>query len=235
MYDIVIIAGGLGTRLGTITSKIPKSLVDIDGNPFIYHQLKLLEEKGFEHVILCLGKYGEKVEKYVKSMDTKLKIDYSYDGETLLGTGGCVAKATDFIESAKFFTLYGDSYLPIDYEEVQNKLDFMQNVMGLMTIYKNDNPLHQNNAVLEGYRVTNYSKTNYIPEMEYLDFGLSIFYKSDLKIFKGEKFELSLWQTALANANALYGYVVDTKFYEVGSPEGLEEFKNYIKEKNNVQ
>jgi len=241
MNEVIIIAGGLGTRLGTLTNKIPKSLIDIDGNPFIYYQLKLLEEKGFDHVILALGKYGEKVEKYVRKMETTMQIDYSYDGDTLLGTGGAVAKAAELVITPWTFTIYGDSYLPIDYEKIDERFRIMQSPLrmyAMMTIYENKNPLHKNNVAYDkdSQKIEEYTKkgASYY-ELDYLDYGASIFYKTDLMMFSGEQFDLSMIHKMLARTNTLGGYLIDTPFYEVGSPEGLGEFKNYIKEKNNVQ
>ena len=66
MLPIVILAGGLATRLRPITEKIPKSMILIDDKPFVYHQMKLLQEKGIEKVHFCVGFLGEIVEAYVK-------------------------------------------------------------------------------------------------------------------------------------------------------------------------
>ena len=241
MREVIVIAGGLGTRLGTLTNKIPKSLIDIDGNPFIYYQLKLLEESGFHHVVLALGKYGEKVEKYVRKMETGMKIDYSYDGDTLLGTGGAVAKAAELLMTPYTFTIYGDSYLPIDYEKVDEHFQTVHSVLrmyAMMTIYENKNPLHKNNVAYNtnSQKVNDYTKKgDSFYDLDYLDYGASIFFKDDLLMFSGEQFDLSMIHKMLARTNTLGGYLIDTPFYEVGSPEGLGEFKNYIKEKNNVQ
>jgi len=111
MYDIAILCGGLAKRLGEITTNTPKSLININGKPFIYHQLKLLEKNNFSHIVLCIGHFGEKIQQYVESLNLNMKIDFSYDGDFLLGTGGAIKKATNLL-SESFFVLYGDSYLP---------------------------------------------------------------------------------------------------------------------------
>ena len=69
MFPIVILAGGLATRLRPITENIPKSLIEINGVPFVYHQLDLLEQKGFKEIHFCLGFLGEQVEDAVKNSD----------------------------------------------------------------------------------------------------------------------------------------------------------------------
>ena len=92
MFPIIILAGGLATRLRPITEKIPKSLIEINGLPFVYHQLDLLEQKGFNKIHFCLGFLGELVEKAVRESEyfTRISISFSYDGGTLLGTGGTI-------------------------------------------------------------------------------------------------------------------------------------------------
>ena len=114
MIPVAILAGGLATRLRPVTETIPKSLIDIDGKPFIWHQLKLLKEKGIDHVVICCGYLGEKIEKYVReNPDPQLKVDFSYDGAVLLGTGGAIKKALPLL-GEEFFVMYGDSYFDID-------------------------------------------------------------------------------------------------------------------------
>ena len=116
---VVILAGGLATRLRPITEKTPKSLIKIDGVPFVIHQLKLLFLNGIKNIHFCLGFLGEEIESIVKesSFSKKMKITYFYDGIKLLGTGGAINNSLDFV-SDEFLIIYGDSYLDIDYNSV---------------------------------------------------------------------------------------------------------------------
>src|SRR5271157_1692876 len=109
--SVAILAGGLATRLRPITEKIPKSLVPVAGKPFLAHQLELLKNQGIVHVVLCLGYLGEKIVKeFGNGKALGIKLEYSFDGPTLLGTGGALKKALPKLGD-KFFVLYGDSYL----------------------------------------------------------------------------------------------------------------------------
>src|SRR6218665_2665951 len=86
---VAILAGGLATRLRPITEKIPKLLVEVAGEPFFSHQLRLLKQNGLTRIVLCVGYLGEKiVEQYGDGSAWGVHIDYSFDGEKLLGTGG---------------------------------------------------------------------------------------------------------------------------------------------------
>jgi len=94
MLPVVILAGGLATRLYPITRQIPKSLIPVAGRPFIDHQLALLKEKGVNQVIICVGNLGKMIEAHVgEGSRFGLEVRYSYDGDFLLGTGGAIKKA----------------------------------------------------------------------------------------------------------------------------------------------
>src|SRR5262245_47905780 len=110
-----ILAGGLATRLRPITGRIPKSLVEVAGHPFLYHQILLLKSWGIYDIVLCVGHLGELIkERFGNGSDLGVRLCYSFDGGTLLGTGGALRKALPLL-SGSFFVLYGDSYLTCDY------------------------------------------------------------------------------------------------------------------------
>ena len=115
---VAILAGGLATRLRPITEKVPKLLVEVAGEPFFSHQLRLLHAAGLRRLVLCVGHLGERiVERYGDGRDWGMRIDYAFDGPRLLGTGGALIAALPLLGEA-FYVLYGDSYLPIDYRAV---------------------------------------------------------------------------------------------------------------------
>src|SRR5512145_576443 len=119
MLPVAILAGGLATRLRPITEKIPKSLVEVNGEPFLAHQLRLLHRSGVRRVVMCVGFLGEAIEAYAGTGAAfGLELSYSYDGSSLRGTGGAVANAISVLGDS-FFVLYGDSYLPCDYRAVE--------------------------------------------------------------------------------------------------------------------
>ncbi len=110
---VVILCGGLGTRLGEITKSSPKCLVDINGRPFLYHQLDLLKRSGLSRVVLCVHHYADQVRAAAFAYDG-MEISMVYDGFASAGTGGAVLRAFPLLTD-DFFVLYGDSCLPIDY------------------------------------------------------------------------------------------------------------------------
>ncbi len=226
--SLVLLSGGLATRLQPISQSIPKALIEINSKPFIEYQLKLLKSEGITDVVICLGYLGEQVENFVgDGKKFGLNIKYSYDGEKLLGTGGAIKKALSLLPE-DFFIMYGDSYLPIDFKNVS---DFFNNnhKKPLMTVLKNNNQWDTSNVIFQDIMIKKYDKKNIVPEMHYIDYGLGIINKKCFNSHEeNEVFDLASIYTNLANADELIGYEVKDRFYEIGSFSGIEAFKKYI-------
>jgi len=228
MLSVVILAGGLATRMKPITEKIPKAMLDIDGRPFIYHQLSLLKKKGINRVILCVGFLGEMIESYVGN-GTKFQLDvkYSYDGDKLLGTGGAIKKAQKYLDDA-FFVLYGDSYLDVDYGKIEAAFLKLPR-KGLMTVFRNEGKWDTSNVIFRNNEILMYSKKERTEEMDYIDYGLGILNKAVLHYYENETaFDLAYIYERLAEEKQLMGYEVFERFYEIGSKEGLKELQQKI-------
>ncbi len=115
---VAILAGGLASRLRPLTEKIPKVLLPVAGKPFLAHQLELLRRQGVKHVVLCVGYLGEMIQdQFGDGSGSGVRLEYSFDGATPLGTGGALKQALPLL-GEKFFALYGDSYLPIDFKPI---------------------------------------------------------------------------------------------------------------------
>src|SRR5579864_898391 len=103
MLPAAILAGGLGTRLYPLTEHIPKALVEINGEPFLAHQLRLLRAGGIERAVICIGRYGERIRQFAgDGAAFDMEIEYSADGPVLLGTAGAIRQALPLLGSAFF-------------------------------------------------------------------------------------------------------------------------------------
>jgi NDP-sugar pyrophosphorylase family protein len=162
---VAILAGGRATRLLPLTQDLPKALVPVAGEPFISHQLKLLRREGIDRVVLCLGHLGERVQDYVvDGRGFDLAVDYSFDGEQPLGTGGALKRAIPLLGDS-FFVLYGDSYLDIAYSEPL--AIFRKSGAGaLMTVLRNEGRWDRSNVRFDGDRVLCYDKKDPTPDMD---------------------------------------------------------------------
>lgn len=230
--EICVIAGGKATRLYPLTYDIPKSLIDINGKPFIYRQYETFKRNNIKKVVLCLGVHGEKIEEYIKSEKYFNDFDnyFSYDYPDSLGTGGCILNAFGYLGD-DFFVIYGDSYLNVNFESVSNYYK-KNNKLGLMTVYKNFDLYDSSNIIFEDGNIIEYNKNQKSPRMKYIDYGLGILNKKAFEPFESKKkFDLTEVYQYLVKINQLLGYEVKERFYEIGSRRGLEELINCFKNK----
>jgi len=228
MLPVVILSGGLATRMLEYTETIPKAMIDIAGKPFIHRQLSMLKMQNVEHVILCIGHLGEKIEEYTGDGSRYgLKLTYSYDGDKLLGTGGAIKKIENILPEA-FFVLYGDSYLEIPYAPLVEAFS-SSDKKGLMTVYENADLYDVSNVIFRDGKLTAYRKHDKVKEMRHIDYGLGILRKEAFKDFPEDTvFDLAKVYEKLVDENQLLGYEVFKRFYEIGSPEGLEELRTKL-------
>jgi NDP-sugar pyrophosphorylase family protein len=225
MLPVAILAGGLATRLRPLTESIPKSLVTVAGEPFITHQLRLLQKNGVDRVVLCLGHLGQMVEEVIGNGTVfGLKVEYSYDGAELRGTAGAVRAALPRLGTS-FFVLYGDSYLPCDYRVVQKAFE-KSGKSGLMTVFRNEGQWDTSNVEFEGGRLLAYSKKNRTPRMRFIDYGLGVFRAE--AFLQTQVRDLADLYEGLIAAGQLAAFEVHQRFYEIGSPAGLEETSRYL-------
>lgn len=228
-FPVAILAGGLATRLRPITEKIPKLLVEVAGEPFFSHQLRLLKKAGLTRVVLCVGHLGEMiVERYGDGAKWGVQIDYSFDGEKLLGTGGALIRALPKLGDA-FYVLYGDSYLPIDYQAV-GRAFLAAGKPGLMTVFENHEAYDASNVWFEDGRIRLYSKKEKPPQMRHIDYGLGVFRAAAFAgCPRAAVVDLAAIQTELCARGELAGYEVQQRFYEIGSPAGLKELDELLR------
>jgi NDP-sugar pyrophosphorylase family protein len=228
MLSVAILAGGLATRLRPITETIPKALIEIAGEPFIYHQLRYLNKQGIQKVVLCIGYLGEMIQELVgDGSKFGVQVRYSFDGPKLLGTGGAIKAAIPMLGES-FYIFYGDSYLPIDFKPVE-KAFLSSDQLGLMTVLKNENQWDKSNVIFENNYLIEYNKEAIKPKMAYIDYGLGILSAQVFNSYpEGESFDLSKVYNELSLKKQLYGYEVFERFYEIGSHQGILEAEAYI-------
>lgn len=233
--NFVILAGGMAKRLGKISKQTPKSLIEVSGEPFIFKQLRHLKLQGAQKVILCVGNMGEKIKKKVgNGSKFGLDISYSFDGPTLLGTGGALKKALPKLDRA-FFVLYGDSFLPINFNLVEEAF-FKSKHPALMTVMKNENQWDKSNVSLKKNNLIDYNKNSPDKSMDYIDYGLGVLTKEVFANIRKETFDLSEIYRNLSKELKLEGYIVSNRFYEIGSYEGLQATRNFfLKEGDNIE
>ena len=226
--QVVILAGGLATRLRPLTDTVPKSLVEICGKPFLEYQLDFLKAGGVKDVVLCVGYQGNEIEQtFADGRKFGVNIKYSYEKEQLLGTAGALKNA-EHLFGDKFFVLNGDSYLFLDFATVMSYFNGLRQ-LALMVVYKNYDRYDQSNTFIEGNLVKQYSKKKKTKDMIYIDYGASILRKRALELVPpNQAYSLEQLFQQLIPQKELLAYEVTKRFYEIGSPEGLAEFRKAI-------
>lgn len=229
MPPIAVLAGGLATRMRPATLSMPKSMLEIAGEPFIAHQLRLFRREGIEQVVLCLGYLGEQVSDFVSDGGGYgLRVAYSYDGDVLLGTGGALRRALPLL-GEEFLVTYGDSYLDIPYRPVVDAFRALS-PGGLMTVFANAGRWDTSNVEFTNGRIIDYSKRP-TPRMTYIDFGLTMLSASALAAcLDHDAFDLADVYQRLVHDGRMVGLEVARRFYEIGSSSGMAETEAYLLE-----
>ncbi len=229
--QIVILAGGLGTRLKAVAGNLPKALVPVAGRPFVEHQLELVRKQGLREVLFCVGYGGGQIEKHVGDGTAfALKVSYSKEApDKLLGTGGALVNAFPLLQDS-FMVLYGDSYLPTDYARIARFFE-ERNPAALMCVYRNEDKWDKSNVKIEGQSVVFYSKKSAGEKPDYIDYGLSLFKKSVIEGYlkRPLPIDLAQIQADLVARRQMAAFEVRERFYEIGKPAGLAELEEYLR------
>ncbi len=200
-------------------------MVEINGEPFLAHQLRLLRARGVERVVLCIGQHGERIREYAgDGARFGLAIDYSTDGPVLLGTAGALRQALPLLGDA-FFVVYGDSYLPCSYHDVAEAF-LSAGRPGLMTVFRNEGRWDTSNVEFANGRILAYEKTHRTPRMQYIDYGLGVF--NAAAFAESKQADLANVYGDLLRNNQLAAFEVHERFYEIGSFQGIEELAGYL-------
>ena len=223
MPPLALLAGGLATRMRPLTEKIPKSLLEVAGEPFIAHQLRLFHDKGIRQVVICAGFLGQMIEDFVGDGSRfGLSVGYSFDGEQLLGTGGALKKAKAQL-AGEFLVVYGDSWLDGGYGEIVEAFRG-SGKRALMAVFRNKNSWDMSNIEFENGIIRNYDKRNQTLKMDFIDWGLGIVGPDVFDEWQQtERFDLADVYACLVGRDEMAGYEVEQRFYEIGSMSGLDE------------
>ena len=224
----VIICGGLGTRLRPLSYDIPKPMIPINDRPFLEYLVGHFKSQGITRFVFCAGHLHEHIKKHFgDGSEFGIEIQYSIEDEPL-GTGGALLNASALLEE-RFFVSYGDSLLPIELAPLVELYD-SQPALGVITVYDNHDNLAPNNVRLDDNgTVLAYSKEKCSENMNGVEAGLSLLLKTILELAIQKKFSLEMdIFPKLINRSRLFGLFTPQRFYDIGTPEGLEQGKVMI-------
>jgi NDP-sugar pyrophosphorylase family protein len=234
----LILAGGLATRMRPITETIPKAMIPVAGKPFVDHQLAWLAAHGVTDVVLSIGYLGGAIREHVgDGANLGLRVRYVDEGAKLRGTAGAVRLAYDEgVLEPRFLVTYGDSFLPIDFAAVWRAFT-TSGSPALMTVFHNEGRWDTSNVIYEPGepgKVVLYDKqrrTRPPEDFAFIDYGLSAFDRRVIadEVPAGATADLAGVFHALSVRGDLAGLQVTERFYEIGSPAGLEDFAAWLR------
>lgn len=228
MIPVCILAGGLGTRLGEPARATPKALVEVAGEPFLFHQLRLLRRHGVDRVVLCIGHLGELIERAVGDGSRfALHVEYSHDGPAPIGTAAAVRQALGRL-GEESMVLYGDTYLRVDYRAVADAFR-ASGCPALMTVLRNEGRWDTSNVLFRDGRVVRYDKRSPTPEMLWIDYGLGVLSYTAFEITRPGSADLADVYSELAEQGQLVGFETSERFYEIGTPAALRETEEFLR------
>jgi NDP-sugar pyrophosphorylase family protein len=223
---VCILAGGLGTRLGELAREVPKPLLEIAGEPFLIHQLRLLADRGAREAVICVGHRGEMIESRIGHERFGVRIAYSQDGPGLDGTLGAIRRALVLLPD-RFLVLYGDAYLRVDFAAA-NRAWRVSGLPALMVVLRNEGRWDTSNVRYQLGRVVAHDKHQPAADMAWIDYGLGGLTAAALERVPAAERDLGILYAALARRGELCGHPARERFYEIGTPSALQETEAFL-------
>jgi NDP-sugar pyrophosphorylase family protein len=229
---VCILAGGLGTRLGKRVRDMPKPLMEVAGEPFLVHQLRLLAAHGVHEAVLCVGYLGELIEARIGAECSGIGIRYSFDAPGLEGTLGALRRALPLL-GERFLVINGDTYLPIDYADAAGVWQ-ASGQPALMGVLHNEGRHETSNVCFAEGLVLAYDKCAAPGTMEWVDCGLGGFEAAVIEHSADDGRELSELLARLARERKLCGFETRERYYEIGTPDALAETDVFLRDEEPI-
>ena len=228
--QVVILAGGIGSRIQSVAGGQPKALISVAGRPFIEHQFALLTRSGLQDVLLCVGHLGEQIEHHVgDGAAWGMRVQYSRESPAhLLGTGGALVNALPLLQET-FMVMYGDSFLPIDYA-VFARAFVASDCPAMMSVFRNAGRWDRSNTRIAGGQIMYYDKHAPAGTTDCIDYGLTAFRRETIRPYtkRTVPLDLAVILQDLVARHELAAWEAPLRFYEIGKPEGLRELETAL-------
>ena len=217
--QVVIMAGGLGTRLGKMTKKVPKSLIEVGGKPILTHILNWAQRQGCHNALVLTGHLGEAFEGFTHQ---GMSVNFHKEPSPL-GTGGALWNARNLLEE-RFILLWGDDLHPIEYKPLLKRHAESDAPFTMTVTQRHDSMnLHHENGYLQTY-----NKDKPSPQFNGYEAGTSVVEKS--LVIKNGKDGVWSWEQTIypALSGKIAVYLDDTPFWDMGTPERLASLEEFL-------
>lgn len=217
--EAIVLAGGLGTRLKSVISDIPKPMAPVGEKPFLYYLLRSLQKQGFKRVVLSVGYRSEVIENYFGNCFESLELVYAFEKEPL-GTGGGIANALHFARGQEVALINGDTFFDVALESLYSfhKLHQADISFSLKPMHEFDR--YGRVELDDKCRIKTFHEKAYCAN-GLINGGVYILNKIVFEAFNLPvkfSFEKDLLEKYAGELN-LYGFVSDSYFIDIGIPE----------------
>jgi NDP-sugar pyrophosphorylase family protein len=228
---VLILAGGLGTRIRALFPERPKSMIPFNGKPFLEHQMQILADQGFRDFVLCIGHGAEQISDYFGDGSRRgWTVEYSEE-VTPLGTGGALRYAEAFFQEAVLI-LNGDTYFAMDYRALATDHAGHSDAIATIAVATVEDTARYGQVIVDAdRRITAFREKAAAQGRGRVNAGCYIFEPEVLRyIPAGQKtsLEQQVFPALLAAGEPLYAFGAPGAFVDIGTPEGYHTLKDIL-------
>jgi NDP-sugar pyrophosphorylase family protein len=233
---VIVLCGGLGTRLRPAVSDRPKALAPVGERSFLAVQLELLRDRGARHFVLCVGHMAEQIEAaFGDGSALGVRIDYSRDGERLLGTGGALKRAERFFAPAAI-VVNGDTHIDVDLAQLVrvHSSARAQGTLATLTLAHMPDASRYGTVEVSAARVTAFREKSPATGPGWVNAGVYVIECGLLdRIPAGEvvSLERDVFPTAIRDRLTLAAFRHHEPFRDIGTPD---DFRAFVQERESV-
>ncbi len=224
---VIVLAGGLGTRLRSVTGdQIPKAMVPVQGKPFLYWQLNYLRKQGIKRIILAVSFHAGQVIEYFGSDFQGLPLEYSVENQAL-GTGGATKQAMELSGNKPVFVCNGDTWFRVNLERMKQIHNQAGNAvtLALKKMIRFDRYGSVNLGQQD--RIVHFEEKKWL-ETGYINGGIYYFKPAQLRDFPSDiafSLEKDFFEKKV-NEIKIGGYRSRANFIDIGIPEDYHKIQS---------
>ncbi|MBF0485534.1 MAG: nucleotidyltransferase family protein [Candidatus Omnitrophica bacterium] len=227
--DFLILCGGLGTRLRSVTGETPKVMASVQGEPFLDFLIRYLIKQGAARIILCAGYKAEAFEAYYKEKFKNIELHLSIEREPL-GTGGALKNAAPLVKKPYVFGLNGDCFTPVNYQELLRGHQAKNALATLVGVRIEGNKDFGTILTNDKEEITAFKEKFVTKDVQYISAGVYCFNKSVFDMMPPTKFSIEYDFFPKLIGNRFFCHKVDAPFIDIGTPERFEWAKKHLNE-----
>jgi D-glycero-alpha-D-manno-heptose 1-phosphate guanylyltransferase len=226
--DVIILCGGMGTRLQSVLHNKPKPMADFNDRPFLDLLIDYVGNFGFKRFILCTGHKGDLIKKHFEKKDDGKSYAISQEASAL-GTAGALKNAESAIHSDIFLVLNGDSFCPVD---LNSLLSFHSSKNALVSVAlapMEDTSDYGGVALGDNDKIVCFDEKSNTHTSGWVNAGIYAFARKALDhIPAEEKVSLELDIFPSLAGKGLFGFTSQSQLLDIGTPDRLEQARKFL-------